>query len=117
MARYMGHLKDNGLIEDWRLTRRKLGFGPPDLGEFHIVMETKDLGAARCCVQSRLHAARAGRNRAFRYQRARPEPEDRALSRFSRSPPSRGRGEVLTVRRAHTAEAAAAANILTEAAA
>jgi hypothetical protein len=43
MARYMGHLKDNGLIEDWRLTRRKLGFGPSELGEFHIVMETKDL--------------------------------------------------------------------------
>jgi len=43
MARYMDHLKENGLIEGWRLTRRKLGFGPPDLGEFHIVMETKDL--------------------------------------------------------------------------
>jgi Family of unknown function (DUF6614) len=43
MARYMGHLKENGLIEGWRLTRRKLGFGPRDLGEFHIVMETKNL--------------------------------------------------------------------------
>lgn len=43
MARYMDHLKARGLIEGWRLTRRKLGFGPPDLGEFHIVMETKDL--------------------------------------------------------------------------
>ncbi|MBV8976681.1 MAG: hypothetical protein JOZ13_04810 [Alphaproteobacteria bacterium] len=43
MARYMGHLKDKGLIEGWRLTRRKLGFGPAELGEFHIVMETKDL--------------------------------------------------------------------------
>ncbi|HEY1709070.1 MAG TPA: DUF6614 family protein [Rhizomicrobium sp.] len=43
MARYMEHLKENGLIEDWRLTRRKLGFGPSELGEFHIVMETKDL--------------------------------------------------------------------------
>jgi hypothetical protein len=29
MARYMGHLKENGLIEGWRLTRRKLGFGRP----------------------------------------------------------------------------------------
>jgi hypothetical protein len=43
MARYMDHLKARGLIEGWRLTRRKLGFGPRDLGEFHIMMETKDL--------------------------------------------------------------------------
>ena len=43
MTRYMTHLKENGLIEGWRLTRRKLGFGPRELGEFHIVMETKDL--------------------------------------------------------------------------
>lgn len=43
MARYMEHLKENGAIEGWRLSRRKLGFGPRDLGEFHIVMETRDL--------------------------------------------------------------------------
>jgi hypothetical protein len=43
MARYMGHLKDKQLIEGWRLTRRKLGFGPRDLGEFHIVIETRDM--------------------------------------------------------------------------
>lgn len=43
MARYMEYLKENGLIEGWRLTRRKLGFGPRELGEFHIVMETKNL--------------------------------------------------------------------------
>ena len=43
MARYMNHLQEKGLIEGWRLTRRKLGFGPRELGEFHIVMETKDL--------------------------------------------------------------------------
>lgn len=43
MARYMDYLKGQGLIEAWRLTRRKLGFGPRELGEFHIVMETKDL--------------------------------------------------------------------------
>jgi hypothetical protein len=43
MARYMEHLKSHALIEGWRLTRRKLGFGPSDLGEFHIVMETRDL--------------------------------------------------------------------------
>src|SRR5579862_264922 len=43
MARYMDHLKENGLIEGWRLTRRKLGFGQPGLGEFHIMIEVKDL--------------------------------------------------------------------------
>jgi hypothetical protein len=40
---YMGHLKKQGLIEGWRLTRRKLGLGPSGLGEFHIIIETKDL--------------------------------------------------------------------------
>jgi len=43
MARYMGYLKSNGMIENWRLSRRKLGLGPSEIGEFHIVMETKDL--------------------------------------------------------------------------
>ena len=51
MARYMNRLKENGLIEGWRLTRRKLGFGPPDLGEFHIVMETKDLAQLDAAFQ------------------------------------------------------------------
>jgi hypothetical protein len=40
---YMGHLKDGGLIEGWRLTRRKLGLGIAELGEFHIAIEVKDL--------------------------------------------------------------------------
>ena len=39
----MEHLKAEGLIESWRLTRRKLGFGPPALGEFHIAMEVTDM--------------------------------------------------------------------------
>ncbi len=43
LARYMDHLKQHGLIEGWHLTRRKLGFGPRDLGEFHAVMATKNL--------------------------------------------------------------------------
>jgi hypothetical protein len=43
VAGYMNYLKSNGLIEDWRLTRRKLGLGPRDLGEFHLMMETKDM--------------------------------------------------------------------------
>lgn len=43
VARYMGYLRERGLIEGHRLTRRKLGFGPPGLGEFHIVIETRDM--------------------------------------------------------------------------
>jgi len=43
VAAYMKYLKSNGLIEDWRLTRRKLGLGPRDLGEFNLVMQTRDL--------------------------------------------------------------------------
>src|SRR6266849_1149811 len=40
---YMRHLAENGAIEKWRLTRRKLGLGPRELGEFHFMIETRDL--------------------------------------------------------------------------
>ncbi|HEY0525763.1 MAG TPA: DUF6614 family protein [Stellaceae bacterium] len=43
VTRYMGHLKEAGLIEGWRLTRRKLGFGVKGLGEFHLMIEVKNL--------------------------------------------------------------------------
>jgi len=43
VGKYMGHLKSQGLIDGWRLTRRKLGLGPESLGEFHLVIEVKDL--------------------------------------------------------------------------
>ncbi len=43
VARYMGHLQGEGLIEAWRLTRRKLGLGGPGLGEFHLMIECRDL--------------------------------------------------------------------------
>jgi hypothetical protein len=43
VAQYMGHLRDQGLIQGWRLTRRKLGFGPSTLGEFHLMIEVRDL--------------------------------------------------------------------------
>jgi len=41
VAGYLGHLKEQGLIEGFRLTRRKLGLGGP--GEFHLMIETRDL--------------------------------------------------------------------------
>lgn len=40
---YLGALKSGGRIEGWRLLRRKLGFGMPALGEFQILIETRDL--------------------------------------------------------------------------
>ena len=43
LARYLDHLKDQGKIHGYRLCRRKLGFGPPALGEFHVAIDVKDL--------------------------------------------------------------------------
>ena len=40
---YLGRLKSDGRIESWRVLRRKLGFGIPALGEFQILIETRDL--------------------------------------------------------------------------
>ena len=41
--RYMNHFQKLGYIEDYSLERRKLGFGPDNLGEFHVRILTKDL--------------------------------------------------------------------------
>ena len=43
VERYLGHLKEKGLVEGHTLTRRKLGFGPGELGEFNITIEVKDM--------------------------------------------------------------------------
>lgn len=43
VAQYLNHLKDQGKIDSWTLTRRKFGFSPPTLGEFHCVVHTRDL--------------------------------------------------------------------------
>lgn len=40
---YMEYLVKSGEMAAWRVTRRKLGFGPAELGEFHITMEFKSL--------------------------------------------------------------------------
>ena len=63
---YLGHLRSEGRIESWRTTRRKLALGLPELGEFHVAIETRDLaqldrafsGAARRAGETEgLHAA------------------------------------------------------------
>jgi len=40
---YLRHLEAEGLIAGHRITRRKLGLGPPQLREFHILLEVEDL--------------------------------------------------------------------------
>ena len=43
VARYLRYLQREGRIEGFRITRRKLGFGPPGLGEFNITIAVTDL--------------------------------------------------------------------------
>lgn len=40
---YLGRLQADGWVAGFRVSRRKLGFGPPQLGEFHLVIEVTDL--------------------------------------------------------------------------
>lgn len=40
---YLGRLREEGKLEGFRITRRKLGLGPGNLGEFHIMIEIEDL--------------------------------------------------------------------------
>ena len=43
VALCMNNLRVGGLIESWRLTRRKPGFGPFELGDWHLMIEVRDL--------------------------------------------------------------------------
>lgn len=54
---FLGHLEERRMIQGYRLSRRKLGFGPPDLGEFHVTIEVTDLAQLE---QAFLHAATRG---------------------------------------------------------
>lgn len=40
---YLGALKEQGLLTGYRIQRRKLGFGPAELGEFQISIATEDM--------------------------------------------------------------------------
>ncbi len=57
MDAYLGDLKERGMIEGYRLKRRKLGLGPDGMGEFNITMEVKDLAQLD---EAFLHAATRG---------------------------------------------------------
>ncbi|MGE3182508.1 MAG: DUF6614 family protein [Phycisphaerae bacterium] len=43
IERFLAGLRERDLIAGWKFTRRKLGFGPSELGEFHVVIEVFDL--------------------------------------------------------------------------
>jgi Family of unknown function (DUF6614) len=40
---YLGLLEEDGVLESYRITRRKLGLGHPALGEFHLQLEFNDM--------------------------------------------------------------------------
>jgi len=52
VARYLGRLRERGEIRGFRVTRRKLGLGPPELGEFHIAIDVDDLAQLERAFQS-----------------------------------------------------------------
>jgi hypothetical protein len=65
VAAWLGDLQRRGLIAGWSLSRRKLGFGPRELGDFHIRVTVEDLAqldrafghaATRAAEAERLHA-------------------------------------------------------------
>ena len=51
VAAYLGHLQEQGLIAGWRVTRRKLGLAPPGLGDFHLMIEVRDLAQLDAAFQ------------------------------------------------------------------
>jgi hypothetical protein len=52
---YLGHLVTAKKIQGFRITRRKLGFSPPGMGEFHVMIETENLAELDSAFQ---HVAR-----------------------------------------------------------
>lgn len=58
VSNFLGFLQEQGKISAWRVTRRKLGFGLRELGEFHIIIETENLAQLDAAFQ--LAATRSG---------------------------------------------------------
>ena len=91
---YLGTLRDEGKIAGFRIGRRKLGLGPPGVGEFHVTIEVRDLAqldGAFHAVSERaepvegLHAAvnQSVQNLAFALYRDFPDPHrKRGQERF-----------------------------------
>lgn len=43
LSTFLGRLKEQNKIENWRLTRCKLGLSPNEMPEWHIMIETNGL--------------------------------------------------------------------------
>ena len=63
--RYMGYLRDEGLIASHRLTRAKLGFGLKGHGDWHLVLEVRDLAQLQAAFDR--VASRAGPVEGFHF--------------------------------------------------
>ena len=42
-ATYLEHLKARGALAGFRITRRKLGLGPPQLPQWHIMLDFENM--------------------------------------------------------------------------
>ncbi len=51
VQKYLGFLQKQGKINGFSISRRKLGFGPNDLGEFNICIKTDDLAQLETAFQ------------------------------------------------------------------
>jgi hypothetical protein len=51
VAAWLGHLRDQGLLAGWRLTRAKLGFGLKGMGDWHLIIEVRDLAQLEAAFQ------------------------------------------------------------------
>jgi hypothetical protein len=82
---YLGHLVEVGKVRGFRITRRKLGFSPTGMGEFHVMIEVSGLAeldatfqhvARRAGEVEGLHAAvnQLVQNAAFALYRDFPDP-------------------------------------------
>jgi hypothetical protein len=86
--RYLGRLREVGEISSYRITRRKLGLGPAEIGEFHVIVEVENLAqldraftdvSTRADPIETLHAAvnQHVRNVRFALYRDFPDPQRR----------------------------------------
>ena len=63
-AKFMDYLVERKKIASWRLMRRKLGLGPREFGEFHMMIEVENL--AQLDEAFSMAAARSGEYLTFR---------------------------------------------------
>ncbi len=52
VRRYLDALKAKRLLAGYRIMRRKLGLGPSEIGEFHIMVETETLAQLDAAFQA-----------------------------------------------------------------